>query len=404
MRAPLSWLRDFAPIEGAPEDLARVLSFLGLVVERVEKTGPFLPGVVVARVLSARPHPAADRIQLVDVDAGDGEALQICCGAFNLKEGDLVPLATLGTVMPNGLTIGRRKMRGEWSNGMLCSAPELQLGPEGPEPAIFVLPPGSAQPGTAVSDALRLEPDVVFDLEVSPNRPDCFSVMGVARDLAAALHVPFNIPTPAHAVAEGVETANIALDDDARELCGRFTGTVIEDVGDVEVPALLRHRLVLAGMRPISPVVDISNYVMLELGQPNHPYDIDRLGGRGLVVRRGRPGETLATLDGATRHLSPEDCVIADANGAAVGVGGIMGGAAAEISRSTRAVLLEMANFDPRAVSATGKRLGLSSEARTRFERGVDPELPPLAIDRFVELLGPRARRGETADIYPAKA
>jgi phenylalanyl-tRNA synthetase beta chain len=228
-------------------------------------------------------------------------------------------------------------------------------------------------------------------------------MVGVARDLAAALHVPFSIPVPAHLVAEGVETADIAVEDDARELCARFTGTVIEDVGNVEAPALVRHRLALAGMRPVSPVVDISNYVMLELGQPNHPYDIEHLGGRGLVVRRGRPSETVTTLDGATRHLSPEDCVIADANGAAVGVGGIMGGAAAEISSSTRAILLEMANFEPRAVSATGKRLGLSSEARTRFERGVDPELPPIAIDRFVELLGPGARRGETVDIYPTK-
>ncbi len=399
MRAPLSWLRDFAPIEGTPEDLARALSFLGLVVEGVEKTGPVLPGIVVARVLSTRRHPSADRIQLVDVDPGDGQAVQVCCGAFNMEVGDLVPLATVGTVMPNGLPIGRRKMRGEWSNGMLCSASELQVGPEGPEPAILVLPPGSAQPGTPVAEVLGWQPDVVFDLDVSPNRPDCFSVMGIARDLAAALGAPFQPPAPAHVVAEGVPRANVSVADDARELCPRLTGTVIEGIPEVRAPAFVARRLVLAGMRPINPVVDVSNYVMLELGQPNHPYDLERLGGAGLVARRGSPGEEVVTLDGAVRRLSAEDCVIADAQGAAVGVGGIMGGRAAEISDSTRTVLLEVACFNPRAISATGKRLGLLSEARTRFERGVDPELAPLAVDRFVELLGPGARRGPTADV-----
>src|SRR5579875_653831 len=231
MRAPLSWLRDFAPIEGTPEDLARALSFLGLVVEGVEKTGPVLPGIVVARVLSTRRHPSADRIQLVDVDPGDGQAVQVCCGAFNMEVGDLVPLATVGTVMPNGL---------------LCSASELQVGPEGPEPAILVLPPGSAQPGTPVAEVLGWQPDVVFDLDVSPNRPDCFSVMGIARDLAAALGAPFQPPAPAHVVAEGVPRANVSVADDARELCPRLTGTVIEGIPEVRAPAFVARRLVLA--------------------------------------------------------------------------------------------------------------------------------------------------------------
>ncbi|HTT89296.1 MAG TPA: phenylalanine--tRNA ligase subunit beta [Acidimicrobiales bacterium] len=399
MRAPLSWLRDFTPVEGPPEEIARALSFLGLVVESTEVVGPPLPGIVAARVLATRPHPAADRIQLVDVDVGDGEALQICCGAFNMKEGDLVPLATIGTVMPSGLEISRRKLRGEWSNGMLCSAPELGIGPEGPTPAIFLLPPGSASPGQPVAEALDLGADIVFDLEISPNRSDCFSIAGIARDLAAGMRLPFSLPAPPHAVSSGVEQANIRVDQDATALCRRFTGTVIEAVQTAAVAPVVVRRLTLAGMRPVSPVVDVSNYVMLELGQPNHPYDLDRLAGRGLAVRRGGEGEEIVTLDGVTRRLTLDDCVIADGEGEAVGIGGIMGGATAEISPETTTVLLEAANFDPQAVSATGKRLGLLSEARTRFERGVDLEVAGAAIDRFVELLGPSVRRGETSDV-----
>ena len=246
--------------------------------------------------------------------------------------------------------------------------------------------------------------DIVFDLEVSPNRGDCLSVAGVARDLAAGLRAPFAIPSPPHVVSEGVERARVAVDGDAAGLCPRFTGTVIEGVADAVVAPLVARRLALSGMRPISPIVDVSNYVMLELGQPNHPYDLDRLAGRGLNVRRGRRGEELVTLDGAVRRLSPHDCVIADATGAGVGVGGIMGGAAAEISAATTTVLLEAANFSPEAISATGQRLGLNSEARARFERGVDIELAPRAVDRFVELLGAAVRRGPTADVRAASA
>ncbi len=241
--------------------------------------------------------------------------------------------------------------------------------------------------------------DVVFDLEISPNRSDCFSIAGIARDLAAGLRLPFSIPTPSHVVSPGVESANVKVDEDATSLCRRFTGTVIEAVGTATVAPVIMRRLILAGMRPISPVVDVSNYVMLELGQPNHPYDLDRLAGRGLVVRRGREGEEIVTLDGVTRQLTADDCVIADAEGGAVGIGGIMGGATAEISPETTTVLLEAANFEPRAIAATGKRLGLLSEARTRFERGVDIEVAVTAIDRFVELLGPSVRRGETSDV-----
>lgn len=394
MRVPLSWLRDFAPIEGSTHDLAAAFSNLGLVVDGVEIIGSGLDGVVVARVLELRPHPDADRVQLVEVDAGDGPR-QIVCGAFNMAAGDLVPLATLGTVMPSGMEIGRRKMRGEWSNGMLCSPAELGL-PEDGEKGILVLPAGVAEPGTPLRVALGLEADVVFDLDISPNRPDALSVAGVARDLAAALGVPFLLPRFPPAVDDTLPRPAVRLD--APDLCPRFTATVFDGVVIGPSPAWLTRRLQLAGMRAINNVVDISNYVMLELGQPNHAYDLDRLPGRGLGVRRARPDERLVTLDGVERHLEADDCLIVDGDDSPVGIAGIMGGASSEISDATTTVVLEAAYFTPMAIARTGTRLALFTEARSRFERGVDPGMIDLAIDRFASLLAP-AGRGPTVDI-----
>ncbi|HLI53467.1 MAG TPA: phenylalanine--tRNA ligase subunit beta [Acidimicrobiales bacterium] len=401
MRAPLSWLRDYAPLDAPPARLAEVLSELGLVVESTEHVGEGLDDVVVARVLDIRAHPAADRIRLVDVDAGDGEALQIVCGAWNFAVGDLVPLAPVGAVLPGGFAIGRRKMRGEVSNGMLCSAPELGL--PGPGDGLLVLPPGSAAPGVPFAEAMGLEPDVVFDLDVGPNRPDALCMAGVARDLAAALGEAWSWPAgpPAPPVDPSIGTAPLSVD--APDLCPRFTATVLDGAPTGPSPVWMARRLTLAGMRPIGAVVDVSNYVMLDVGQPNHAYDLDALGGGGLSVRRARPGERLVTLDGVERALGPDDCLICDAGGTPVGVGGVMGGAGAEIDPSTTRVLLEAAWFAPAAIARTGQRLGLHSEARVRFERGVDPELAPRAVERFAGLLaslpgGEALRRGATVD------
>jgi phenylalanyl-tRNA synthetase beta chain len=392
MRVPLSWLRDYAPVEGDVTSLSAALSGLGLVVDRVEQVGEGLDGVVVARVLATRPHPAADRVHLVDVDAGDREALQIVCGAFNMKEGDLVPLATLGTVMPGGMPIERRKMRGEWSNGMLCSSEELRL--PATEEGIRILPAGLAEPGTPLAEALGLQPDVVFDLDITPNRPDAMSIVGVARDLAAHLKVPFRPPQPPPPVTP--VDANIRID--APDLCPRFTGTVLEGVMIGPSPDWVVRRLTLAGMRAINNVVDASNYVMLELGQPTHPYDLELLPGHGLSVRRARDGETITTLDGETRVLCADDCLIADLESTPVGVAGIMGGASSEISDATTTVLLEAAYFDPISVARTARRLGLRTEASARFERGVDPEGIARAVGRFCELLpGARVTAGLTS-------
>lgn len=383
MKVLLSWLQEFAPFEGDPVELGEVMSDLGMAVEELVEVGGGLDGIVVARVLDLRPHPDADRIQLVDVDLGDGEALQICCGAFNMSAGDLVPLATIGTEMPGGLTIARRKMRGEWSNGMLCSSAELGLGDD--HGGILLLDDG--EPGTPLREALDLHEDVLYDLEINPNRPDAMSVAGVARDLAARLRLPFAVPIPSPPSGGGAASERASVEIVDADLCGRFLVSVLDGVEVGRSPRWLANRLTAAGMRPINSVVDVSNYVMLELGQPNHTYDLARVPAGALRVRWARDGERIVTLDGVERVLSPSDGVIADRDDSPIGIAGVMGGASTEISAETESVLLEMAWWRPMAVARSSKRLGLRSEASARFERGTDPDVVELAAARFAELM-----------------
>jgi phenylalanyl-tRNA synthetase beta chain len=384
MKVLLSWLREFAPIEGDPADLGEQLSGLGLAVESIKPIGEGLGGIVVARVLGLRPHPDADRIQIVDVDAGDGEALQVCCGAFNMSVGDLVPLATLGCVMPDGMEITRRRMRGEWSNGMLCSPVEIGLGDDGE--GILVLD-GDHAPGLPLAEALEMGADVLFDIEVNPNRPDAMSVAGVARDLAARQGAPFSLPEPAVAETGLDATDRLSVEILDPDLCGRFAVRVLDGVGIQASPRWLANRLTALGMRPINSVVDVSNYVMLELGQPSHTYDLAKLAGAGFRVRRAVDGETIETLDGVTRTLTSADGVVADSDDMVVGIAGVMGGASTEIGGDTTSVALEMAWWDPASIAASARRLGLRSEASARFEKGADHEVADLAMRRFAELL-----------------
>ena len=410
MRVPLSWIRDFAPVEGDAATLAATLDDLGLVVEGITRVGEGLERVVVARVVTIAAIPGADRIRAVVVDAGGGP-VEVGCGAWNFSEGDLVPLAPVGAVLPGGFEIGRRTMKGTVSNGMLCSPRELQLSED--HEGILVLgragAPGAPAPGTPLMEALGLEPDVVFDVAVETNRPDAASVAGVARDLAAACKVPFSLPEPPEPAAGGTPVAELTsvevVDDD---LCPRFVVRVVTGLEVGEAPAWVQRRLTLAGMRPVNAVVDASNYVMLELGQPTHPYDLDQVAGGGLRVRAARPGETVVTLDGKERALGTRsigagddmrDCVICDATDAAIGIAGIMGGASSEITAGTRRVLLEAAYFAPMAVARSSKRLALRTEASARFERGCDPEGIDRAVRRLVEVLGPVEVAGGQIDV-----
>jgi phenylalanyl-tRNA synthetase beta chain len=385
LKVLLSWLRELAPLDASPRQIADALGMLGTPVEEVVELGRGLDGIVVARVLELRQHPDAKKVQRVRVDAGTGD-VEVWCGASNMAVGDLVPLATIGTVMPSGMEIGRRKMLGEYSEGMLCSPAELEL--PGDAGGILILEPGIAPLGTPLRDALGIREDLLFDLEINPNRPDAMSVAGVARDLAARFGVPFSLPAPTIAETGPPASSSVTVEVDDLVRCGRFTARVLRGVTVRPSPAWIAERLTALGMRPINNVVDASNYVMLELGQPSHPYDLALVGGGGFRVRRATAGETLVTLDEAERSLTADDLLICDALDAPIGIAGLMGGASSEISESTTDVVVEMAWFEPMPIAKSSRRLGLRSEASARFEKGCDPEGIALAHERFIELLG----------------
>ena len=391
MKVLHNWLAEYVPglldhpVGGDADALGDVMSSLGLCCEEVVRIGAGLDGIVVAEVLGLSPHPNADKIQLVQVRAEPGaEPLQVCCGAFNMAVGDLVPLATIGTTMPGGMEIARRKLRGEYSNGMLCAEDELGLGAD--HAGILILDPALTV-GTPIIEALGIVPDAVFDLDLTPNRPDALSVIGVARDVAAKLGLEFVLPAidvPTSGADAG-SLASVRIDD--ADLCGRFTVRVLSGVAIGESPSWMQQRLTHCGMRPINSVVDVSNYVMLEYGQPNHTYDLATVPDGALGVRRARAGERLVTLDSQTRSLDERDGVIVNRDDEPIGIAGVMGGESTEIGDSTESVLLELAWWDPPSISFTSKRLGLRSEASSRYEKGVDHEIANRAAWRFAQLL-----------------
>ncbi len=388
MKILMSWLNEYGDFgdPADPVDVARLtetMTSLGLEIDTAAVVGGSVPGVITARVLRLEQHPDAAKVQRVYVDAGDGEERHVWCGAFNMEVGDVVPLATLGTTMPNGMTIERRGILGITSDGMLCSAQELGLGDD--HTGIYVLP-SETELGLPYGDALGLHPDVLIDVDVTRNRPDAWGYVGIARDVAAKLGVEFRPPRPELTVTGEPRSAPVEIVDGDR--CARFTSTVISGVEVKPSAEWMARRLAAAGMRPISNVVDVSNYVMLELNQPNHAYDLNTLGGGGFRVRLAQDGEHLTTLDGEDRTFTAEDLFICDANDVPIGVGGVMGGLDTEISDATDTVALEMAWFSIVGIGATVTRTNLRSEASMRFERGVDPYGMPLAIARFVDLLG----------------
>ncbi len=387
MRVPLSWLREFVDVELTPEQLAERLTLLGMEVNQVERWGADWQQVVIGELLTVEKHPRADRLSLTTVTLGDGvEPLQIVCGATNIAPGQRIPVALPGAVLPGGRRIERTEKMGVVSNGMLCSGDELHL--TGDADGILILPQDSPL-GVPLID---LYGDIVLDVDVKPNRGDALSILGLAREVAAVTGTP--VHPPAIRVEEGsgpstAERLDIVVRD--RDLCTGFAGRWVAGVTVGPSPDRVQMRLLAAGQRPVSNVVDVSNYVMLELGKPVHTYD-GRAVGRGsdgratIIVRRAQPGERLETLDHITRDLAPDMLVIADPGGV-IGVAGVMGGALTEVSDGTTEVAIESAVFDPISVRRTAQRLGLRSEASSRFEKGQEPGLARMGADRTAQLI-----------------
>lgn len=404
MKALLSWLNEFADFGDDVDRLADRLTALGLAVDGVERAGNRVDGVVVAKVLRTEKHPDAAKVTRVWVDAGDGVERHVWCGATNMRAGDLVPLATLGTTMPDGREINRRGILGIDSEGMLCSG--IELGLDDDAAGLKILPP-HLRLGLNVFDALEIEPEVVFDLDVTRNRPDCYGHLGIARDLAASLSLPLHPRGERRSEGKTKNDLTVQILDGTP--CSSFEAVVVDGVRITQSPEWIARRLLHAGMRPINNVVDVSNLVNLELNQPNHAYDSKTVG-HGFVVRLAREGEVMTTLDGVERTLSADDMVICDAKDRPIGIAGIMGGLDSEVTDDTTSLAIEIAHFDAQAVAKTASRMGLRTEASIRFERGVDPHGADRAFDRFVELLRvtcPQIEvrkgvaRSTTADLMP---
>jgi len=393
MKVPVSWLREYVDLDLPLEELARQLVFTSCEVDRIVRRGvPETVGnfehFVVGKVLEAIPHPNADKLQLTKVDVGTGEPRSIVCGAWNFGAGATVAVVTPGGVMPGGgFTIERRKLRGEVSDGMILSERELELGQD--HGGIMLLDDALAA-GTPLADVLPLGDDVL-GIETLYNRPDLTSVYGIAREVHALTGATLRPLPGSDPDRAGGETFSVTVED--LKGCPRFIARTFGGVAVGESPAWLKARLAAAGMRPISNVVDITNYVMLALGSPLHAYDRPTLRGDRIVVRRARPGEELVTLDGTRRALDPDDLVIADAE-RPIGLAGVMGGENTEVSGSTTAIVLETANFELLTVIRSGARHRMRSEAQTRWEKGVDPELAgraaSYASQLLVELTGAR--------------
>jgi phenylalanyl-tRNA synthetase beta chain len=380
MRAPLSWLREFTPLAAPPVEIADALNQLGLEVEKIDAPGEEISGVVVAKILDVVAHPDADKIRLADVDFGSGTT-RVVCGAPNIHPGMVAPFATVGATLPGGFEITKRKIRGVVSEGMLCSARELGISDD--HSGIVELPADTPL-GSDAREVLGLD-DVVFELAITPNRPDAMGITGIARELAAHFRLPLDIPVP-EAVPAVERIGDVHVEVEAPGRCPRFVGRV-SSVTMGASPEWMQRRLRLAGMRPISNVVDVTNYVLLERNRPLHAFDLGRLAGRGIVVRLARDGETMTTLDGVERRLTGEDLLICDAERAPQAIAGIMGGANSEVDGSTTEVLIESAYFAPSGVARSAKRLGLRTEASARFERGIDPNATAAGADYAIALL-----------------
>lgn len=403
-----NWLKELIDLPLSPEETAEKMTLIGLEVEGVEAYGSRLDGVVVGRVEEVSEHPNADRLYVCSVEIGGGRPVQIICGADNVAAGQSVPVATVGTTLPitddsgEYLTIGKATLRGEASEGMICAEDELGLGTE--HEGIMVLDT-DADPGTPIGEVLELYSDHILDLAITPNRPDATGHAGVARDLAAALDLDFRPPWDGYPDGEAKPLEKIEISIENPEKCHRYVGKIVEDVTVGESPAWLKNRLMALGVRPVNNVVDATNYLMLETGQPLHAFDMETLRGDRIVVRDYEEEITFETLDHVKRDCPPGTLFICDGKGP-VAIAGVMGGVDSEVSGDTSGILIESAWFDPGSIRRTAKQQNLQTDASYRFERGVDPRLQRAAAERAAKLIadlcGGRAV-DRCSDVHPVK-
>jgi phenylalanyl-tRNA synthetase beta chain len=398
MKISLKWLRSYTPVNVSVERLAHLLTMAGVEVADVYRIGESWDNVFVGEITALQPHPNADRLQLASVDYGPGRGITVVTGARNIAVGDRVPLALVGARLidthvnpPEVRELKPVKLRGILSEGMVCSAKELGLGED--HAGILILD-RDATVGAPLAQELG---DVILDLDVTPNRVDCFAVLGVAREVASLLNEPVTFPEARYAEDGPPINSLIEIQVPDPDLAPRYTASLIQNVTIGQSPKWLRDRLTAVGLRPINNVVDVTNYVMLEWGQPLHAFDYDRIRGRKVIVRRAGDGERLRLLDNSEHSLTHNNLVIADAEGA-IGLAGVMGGGNSEVSSETRNVLLESANFNPISTRRTARQIKLITDAAHRFERGLPRELPIPALQRATQLIletaGGTAARG----------
>ncbi len=407
MKLPISWLNDYTDIKDiTPKEYVDALTLSGSKVEGMEPLGEEIQNVVVGKIVKKEKHPNADTLWVCQVDLGEEER-QIVTGAQNINEGDLVPIAKAPAHLPGGIVIKAGKLRGEPSNGMMCSHEELGLDisdiPGACENGILIFQENYT-PGTDVKEILGLN-DTVVEFEITSNRPDCLSVIGIARESAATFGREFSVKTP---VAEGTGNVNdyVKVTVEDKELCPRYTARAVRNIKIESSPKWMRDRLSACGVRPINNIVDITNYVMLEYNQPMHAFDKDFLKGGEIIVRRAKEGEKITTLDGIERELKTDMLVIADSE-KPVAVAGVMGGENSEINENTKEIIFESAMFNGPSVRLTAKALGMRTEASGRYEKGLDPENTLAAVNRaceLIELLGAGEVVAGTVDVYGKKA
>ncbi|MGB4883165.1 MAG: phenylalanine--tRNA ligase subunit beta, partial [Neisseria sp.] len=381
MQFSYDWLKTWVSPNLNADEMAHMLTMAGLEVEEVESAAPEFSGVVIGEVKSVDKHPDADRLNITQVDAGTGELLQIVCGAPNVQVGIKVPCALPGAVLPGNFKIKPTKMRGQTSNGMLCSSKELGL-PEDGVDGLLILPT-DATIGTAIREFLSLD-DKIMTLKITPNRADCLSIKGLAREVVALTQCEANPVVISKTPVTSTKTQAVRIDAPAD--CGRFITRVIENVNpQAQTPDWMKQRLARSGIRSISALVDIGNYVMLELGQPMHVFDADKLSG-SIILRRANNGEELVCLNDKTVNLSDNTLVVADETGA-LSIAGLMGGVASAVGDDTRNIVLEAAFFTPETIAGKSRQYGFGSDSSFRFERGVDNALQADAIERASELI-----------------